>query len=118
MSTTTPLPGGSITDTSGGRRLGLVARCAPGDAGTLVSVLDGAGGGCELALADLPDRQAASRLLSSFRRLAWARLELGPDGPRGSVNGVRHRLPVTLEVSVSAVLALAGRGVPTLVVAA
>jgi hypothetical protein len=119
MSITTPLRRGSATDTSGtSRRLGLVARCRSTERGTSLAVVDGAGAGREIELHESIDARAGRELAACFRRLSWARLELTATGPRGSVNGVRHRLPVTVPVPVDAVLGLAQRGVPTLVVTA
>ena len=119
MSIATPLRRGSATATSrASRRLGLVARCRTTERGTSLAVVDGAGAGCEIQLHEAVDARAGRELAASFRRLSWARLELTATGPRSSVSGIRHRLPVTVDVPVDAVLGLAQRGVPTLVVTA
>lgn len=98
------------------RRLGRVARCAPAEAGTEVTVTGVSGTLHHLHVQGHADEQAARRVQASFHRISWARLHLHDDGPRGSVDGVRHRLPVSVPVPVDAVLALAAGGVPTLVV--
>jgi hypothetical protein len=99
------------------RRLGVLARCEVVSDGSTVTVLDGDGSGLEVHLAHHADHTAGRRLIGTFRRIAWARLDLAPDGPRGQVHGLRHRLPVTVDVPVDTVLALASAGVPTVVVA-
>jgi hypothetical protein len=113
MSIAEPLPAGLRTS----RRRGVLARCDVGADGSTITVLDGNRSGLEVHLAHHADHAAGRRLIGTFRRIAWARLELAPDGPRGEVHGLRHRLPVTVDVPVGTVLALASAGVPTVVVA-
>jgi hypothetical protein len=58
----------------------------------------------------------AERLLRTFRRLAWQRIEVAPDGTgRGLVTGTRHRLPTTVEVPLDVALVLRRRGVRTVI---
>ena len=62
-----------------------------------------------------PDTQAA-RVIRTFRRISWQRVELRPDGTgRGVVTGLRHRLPATVEVSLETAWELQRRGVRTVV---
>jgi ABC-type taurine transport system ATPase subunit len=59
---------------------------------------------------------AASRLLRSFRRISWQRIEIADDGEcRAVVFGVRHRLPTRVQVPVDVALALRARGIRTIV---
>jgi hypothetical protein len=121
MSVAVPIRGGATKATSAAadrsRRLGRIARCTPDGGGTAVSVLSAAGHVVSVHLAVVPDALAGRRIAGSFRRVSWACIELHDDGPRASVNGLRHRLPVTVPVPVDAALALAQDGVPTVVVA-
>jgi len=94
-----------------------LARCEVVAHGSTVTVLDGEGSGIEVHLPLHANHAAGRRLIGTFRRVAWARLDLAPDGPRGQVHGLRHRLPVSVDVPVDTVLALASAGVPTVVVA-
>lgn len=97
--------------------LGRVAGCTPATAGTTeLTLCDAEGAHRSLVVAGRPDDAAGRRVAASFRRVSWARLEVGEAGARATVSGVRHRLPATVGVPVDAVLGLAERGVPTLVV--
>jgi hypothetical protein len=118
MSVTVPIRGGAATASGASRRLGRVARCTDVDGGTSVSVVHGDGSVLSIHLAEVVDEQAGQLVSAGFRRMSWASIQLHQDGPRASVHGVRHRLPTTSPAPVDAVLALARRGVPTVVVMA
>ena len=58
----------------------------------------------------------ADRLVRTFRRVSWQRIEVAADGTgRGLVTGLRHRLPATVEVPLDVALVLQRRGVRTVV---
>lgn len=58
----------------------------------------------------------ADRIVHTFRRLSWQRIEVGPDGAgRGLVTGLRHRLPATVEVPLDVAVILRRRGVRTVI---
>ncbi|OWY58736.1 hypothetical protein B7486_78365, partial [cyanobacterium TDX16] len=102
---------------SRGRRLGRVSGCTATADGTEVSVAHTDGRTVLVHLAERVDDPAARRVAASFRRISWASLELHDDGPRATVHGLRHRLPVTVRVPVDVVLSLSRMGVPIVVVA-
>jgi hypothetical protein len=121
MSVAVPIRGGAAKATAAaaarGRRLGRVARCTATADGTELAVVHTDGRTVAVHLAHRVDEPAARRVATSFRRISWASLELHDDGPRGTVHGLRHRLPVTVPVPVDVVLSLSLQGVPTVVVA-
>lgn len=58
----------------------------------------------------------ADRLVRTFRRLSWQRIEVDAEGSgRGLVTGLRHRLPATVEIPLDVALVLRRRGVRTVV---
>lgn len=58
----------------------------------------------------------ADRLVRTFRRLSWQRIEVRPDGSgRGLVTGLRHRLPTTVEVPLDVAMVLRRRGVRSVI---
>jgi len=60
--------------------------------------------------------EQADRVIRTFRRISWQRIEVDDDGNgRGLVNGIRHRLPSTLEVSLDTAHELHRRGIRTVV---
>jgi hypothetical protein len=74
-----------------------------------------------MAAIDHPSRQhgpaaQAARVIRTFRRISWQRIELDAKGHgRGVVTGLRHRLPSTIEVSLETAFELRRRGVRTVV---
>ncbi len=50
-----------------------------------------------------------------MRRMGWVRIEIQADGPRCTVFGVSHRLPVERSVPLGIALALWRSGVPTVI---
>ena len=50
-----------------------------------------------------------------MRRVSWVRIVLDDRGVHCDVLGVAHRLPTSRPVSLDTALALASRGVPTVV---
>ena len=58
----------------------------------------------------------ADRLVRTFRRVSWQRIEVDPDGEgRGLVTGLRHRLPTTVEVPLDVAMVLRRRGVRSVI---
>lgn len=74
-----------------------------------------------MAVLDHPSRHQdaetrADRLVRTFRRVSWQRIELdGAGGGRGLVTGLRHRLPATVEVPLDVALVLRRRGVRSVI---
>jgi hypothetical protein len=63
-----------------------------------------------------PPAEQADRVIGTFRRISWQRIEVDGDGHgRCLVHGIRHRLPSTLEVSLETGYELRRRGVRTVV---
>jgi len=52
---------------------------------------------------------------TGMRRVSWVRILVDEQGAHCEVLGVGHRLPSVRRVSLGTALALAGRGVPTIV---
>ena len=52
---------------------------------------------------------------TGMRRVSWVRIVVTDSGTRCQVLGVGHRLPSARRVSLETALALAAKGVPTLV---
>ncbi len=50
-----------------------------------------------------------------MRRVSWVRILVNEHGARCEVHGVGHRFPSVRPVSLGTALALAGRGIPTVV---
>ena len=55
---------------------------------------------------------------TGMRRVSWVRIALDDGGAHCEVVGIGHRLPAARRVSLDTALALAARGVPTVVRAA
>jgi hypothetical protein len=74
-----------------------------------------------MAITDHPARHhpapsPADGVERAFRRIAWQRIELAPDGTgRGVVVGTAHRRSTTVTVSLDTALELRRRGVKTVV---
>ena len=60
--------------------------------------------------------KGAARVLDTgMRRVSWVRIVLDEHGAHCQVLGVGHRLPNARPISLDTALALAARGVPTVV---
>ena len=66
----------------------------------------------QLTRHEAPSAQAA-RILRAFRHVSWVRIDQAAG--RALVVGIRHRLPVSLEVPVAVAAELQRRGVRTVV---
>jgi hypothetical protein len=94
---------------------GLATRVRTGQDGTNVAVRAADGTVVDVALPGWPDRQSADHVAAGYRRLVWQRIDLHRGAATCHVRGVRHRLPAERPISLEAALALAERGLPTLV---
>ncbi len=50
-----------------------------------------------------------------LRRVDWIRVLLGADGPRAEAVGIRHRVPVTVPITLAAATRIVAGGAPLVV---
>ena len=94
---------------------GLVAAVTPRGASTEVTVRSPHGDEALVELPATPDGRAADRVEAAYRRMVWQRIDVDGGHVACRLRGVRHRLPTEQSISLGAALALAERGLPTVV---
>ena len=85
------------------------------DGAHTVLVVDSAAGRHRISVAARPDAVLARRLTGALRRVRWVRIAGSPLGSGCELVGAGHRCPVRRRLPLSAALALAAEGVPTVV---
>ena len=94
---------------------GLVVNVVAGGTATTVGVRAADGETAQVELPGRPDGRAADQVAACYRRLVWQRIDVHGDRVECRLRGVRHRLPADRLIGLGAALALAERGLPTLV---
>src|SRR5687767_15642649 len=94
--------------------VGRVAAVEPDGTGSVL-VVDTTHGRLRLTVAARPDAALARRLTGGLRRVRWVRVAGSPLGTTCELVGAAHRNPVQRPLPLSAALALAVDGVPTVV---